>query len=62
VITRIVGRPNEDVTGSINIARFKKRNFVETYTETTAISINDNLSQFGMNSIHNEFLLRMCNE
>ncbi|XP_011255360.1 integrin alpha-9 [Camponotus floridanus] len=48
VITRIVGRPNEDVTGSINIARFKRRNFVQfPYTETVAISINDDLSQFG---------------
>ncbi|XP_072751774.1 integrin alpha-9 isoform X2 [Anoplolepis gracilipes] len=47
VISRIVGRPNDDIIGSINIARFKTRNFLETYTETTDIPINDNLSQFG---------------
>ncbi|XP_029667439.1 integrin alpha-4-like isoform X1 [Formica exsecta] len=46
-INRIIGRPNDNITGSINIVRFKRRNFHQTYTETMEIPIIDNLSQFG---------------
>lgn len=59
MINRIVGRPNDDIIGSIFITRFKRRNFIKTYMKIMDISISDNLSQFGMNSVHNEFLLRV---
>ncbi|XP_011336748.1 integrin alpha-PS3 isoform X2 [Ooceraea biroi] len=46
-ISRVVGRPNDNVNGSINVAHFTRQNFLETYRNTTSISMNDDLSLFG---------------
>ncbi|KAH0945019.1 hypothetical protein HN011_005493 [Eciton burchellii] len=46
-ISRIVGRPNDNVIGSIDVTRFARRNFLEVYRKTAHIPINDYLSLFG---------------
>ncbi|KYN30945.1 Integrin alpha-PS3 [Trachymyrmex septentrionalis] len=47
-ISRIVGRPNDNVIGSVNIGHFWMYRFNEIYRKTTDnIPIYDNLSKFG---------------
>ncbi|KAG5336226.1 ITAM protein, partial [Acromyrmex heyeri] len=47
-ISRIVGRPNDNIIGSVNIGRFWMSKFNEIYRKTTNnIPIYDDLSKFG---------------
>ncbi|XP_018358282.1 PREDICTED: integrin alpha-PS3-like isoform X1 [Trachymyrmex cornetzi] len=47
-ISRIVGRPNDNIIGSVNIGRFRMYRFNEIYRKTTDnIPIYDDLSKFG---------------
>ncbi|KAG5327232.1 ITA3 protein, partial [Pseudoatta argentina] len=47
-ISRIVGRPNDNIIGSVNIGRFWMSKFNEIYRKTTNnIPIFDDLSKFG---------------
>ncbi|XP_071627981.1 integrin alpha-5-like [Temnothorax longispinosus] len=46
-ISRIIGRPSDNIIGSVNIAHFWKHSFYEINRKTTEIPIHDNLSQFG---------------
>jgi len=51
IISRIIGRPNDNVIGSVNVVHFSKHSFRESNKKTTEIPIHDNLSQLGINSI-----------